>query len=76
MSKKKAAIPNAWDDDDWEVAADVCIQLSEQRPHITILIQLQKLATELPPEEPQVKLSRAERKAKHDEANKQIWEAA
>jgi len=57
MSKKKAAVPNAWDDDDWETQAD-------------------KLAALPPPEELEVKLSRAERKAKHDEANKQIWDAA
>ncbi|TID21468.1 hypothetical protein E6O75_ATG04863 [Venturia nashicola] len=57
MSTKKAVIPSAWDDDDWEAQAD-------------------KQAATPPREEPIVKLSRAERKAKHDEANKQLWDAA
>ncbi|KAE9974901.1 hypothetical protein EG328_003568 [Venturia inaequalis] len=57
MSTKKAVIPSAWDDDDWEAQAD-------------------KEAAAPPTEVPVVKLSRAERKAKHDEANKQLWDAA
>jgi hypothetical protein len=55
---KKAAVPDAWDDD-WEAQADK----DEESGGVPI--------------EPQeVKLSKAERLAKHAELNKQIWESA
>ncbi|KAE9979583.1 hypothetical protein BLS_009681 [Venturia inaequalis] len=41
-----------------------------------MLTRPQKEAAAPPTEVPVVKLSRAERKAKHDEANKQLWDAA
>lgn len=75
MSTRKGAIPSAWDDDDWEAQADVR-NYSAQRRDLEMLIRPQKQAASPPKEEPLVKLSRAERKAKHDEANKQLWDAA
>lgn len=72
----KSAVPDAWDDD-WESLADVrstpCVQ-----PDLDELIQLQKQENSSPQEphqEPQ-KISRAERKAQHAEANRQLWESA
>ncbi|CAG8978756.1 hypothetical protein HYALB_00012741 [Hymenoscyphus albidus] len=56
---KKAAIPDAWDDD-WESLADKeagGVQLTQ------------------PPEE-EVKISKAERLARHAETNKKIWQSA
>ncbi|KAF2813258.1 uncharacterized protein BDZ99DRAFT_252294 [Mytilinidion resinicola] len=55
---KKAAVPDAWDDD-WESLADK--QNSVPQP-------------EDPPAE--VKISKSERKAKHQELNKQLWDSA
>ncbi len=55
---KKAAIPDAWDDD-WESQADKADAI-----------------TETPKVEEPVKVSKAERLAKHAEINKKIWEDA
>lgn len=55
---KKAAIPDAWDDD-WEVQADKADANAEKAKA-----------------EEQVKISKAERLAKHAETNKKIWESA
>jgi hypothetical protein len=56
--RKKAAIPDAWDDD-WESQAD---QVDAE--------------TEKAKAEEQVKISKAERLARHAETNKKIWESA
>lgn len=56
---KKAAVPDAWDDD-WESQADKedgGVQLSQ-------------------PQEEEVKITKAERLARHAETNKKIWESA
>jgi hypothetical protein len=55
---KKAAIPDAWDDD-WESQADKVDAEAEKAKA-----------------EEQVKVSKAERLAKHAETNKKIWESA
>lgn len=56
---KKAAIPDAWDDD-WESQADKAEAAAEQSAKA----------------EEQVKITKAERLAKHAEQNKKIWESA
>lgn len=55
---KKAAVPDAWDDD-WESQADKVDAEAEKAKA-----------------EEQVKISKAERLAKHTETNKKIWESA
>lgn len=55
---KKAAVPDAWDDD-WEATVDK---------------QDDALQEEKLPEE--IKVSKAERRAKHAELNKQLWDSA
>lgn len=69
----KNAVPDAWDDD-WEAQADV--NLCKSRLQKTMLIWPQKMAAEPPSPEPEVKLTKAQRKAKHEEANRQLWEDA
>lgn len=58
---KKAVVPDAWDDD-WESQADKADEAAVIAPVVV-------------PEQP-VKVTKAERLAKHAEANKQIWESA
>ena len=70
-----AAVPDAWDDD-WEKLVDVL-----RIPFGSKFIQISadtKQKSPSPPPEPQeeVKVSRAERRARHEEANKQLWESA
>lgn len=55
---KKAAVPDAWDDD-WESQADKA----------DATVRAAKA-------EEQIKISKAERLAKHAETNKKIWESA
>lgn len=55
---KKAAVPDAWDDD-WESQADKVDNEAEKAKA-----------------EEQVKVSKAERLARHAETNKKIWESA
>ena len=55
---RKAAVPDAWDDD-WEAQAD----------------KVDAEAERVKAEE-QVKISKAERLARHAETNKKIWESA
>jgi hypothetical protein len=57
---KKAALPDAWDDD-WESQAD---KLEDVAPSPT-------LAADEP-----VKVTKAERLAKHAETNKKLWDSA
>jgi hypothetical protein len=57
---KKAAIPDAWDDD-WEAQADKADAAAA--------------AESIKPEK-ELKVSKAERLAKHAETNKKIWESA
>ncbi|RDW71940.1 hypothetical protein BP5796_07974 [Coleophoma crateriformis] len=59
---KKAAVPDAWDDD-WEAQADKADELAE------------KAAADIKVEE-QVKISKAERLARHADENKKLWESA
>jgi hypothetical protein len=60
---KKPALPDAWDDDDWEAQADAADKVAA--------VSAAAVAAE-----EVVKTSKAERLAKHAEANKQIWESA
>jgi hypothetical protein len=70
-----ATVPDAWDDD-WEKLADVCGFLSDPK-FIQISTDPEQKASSPPPEpEVEVKISRAERRAQHEEANKQLWESA
>lgn len=74
MSKNKASVPDAWDDD-WETQADVSFYRYAVWPRG--LTNMQKQAAEPPsPPKQEVKLTKAERKAKHEETNRQIWEDA
>ncbi|KAF2088852.1 hypothetical protein K490DRAFT_2545, partial [Saccharata proteae CBS 121410] len=61
---KKSAVPDAWDDD-WETLADVGIP---SRPH-------KQDSTTDEPKQPQ-KITKSELKARHAEANRQLWESA
>jgi hypothetical protein len=76
---KKGAIPDAWDDD-WERLADVSsstYMLTRTRTEMANARHAQT-TTKTSPEEgsKDVKLSKADRKALHAQANKQLWEAA
>lgn len=53
-------VPDAWEDDDWEAQADKAAV--EGTPN--------------EPEEPAVRLSKAERLAQHAELNRKLWESA
>jgi len=55
---KKAAVPDAWDDD-WEAIADKADE--------TAAVEAQ---------EETIKVSKAERLARHAETNKKIWDSA
>ncbi|KAI1415587.1 hypothetical protein F5Y13DRAFT_146317 [Hypoxylon sp. FL1857] len=61
MAKRTTTkVPDAWEDDDWEVQADRAVAEEESEPQ--------------PQSQPQ--LSRAERLAQHAESNRKIWESA
>ncbi|KAI1137882.1 hypothetical protein F5Y05DRAFT_64909 [Hypoxylon sp. FL0543] len=61
MAKRTTTkVPDAWDDDDWEVQADRAV--AEEEPE--------------PQPQPQPQLSRAERLAQHAESNRKLWESA
>lgn len=60
MSKKAKHVPNAWDDEDWEVLAD----------------RAEKEAAKEAAQEPPVRLSKSERLALHHESNRKLWESA
>ncbi|KAK4241589.1 hypothetical protein C8A03DRAFT_12181 [Achaetomium macrosporum] len=57
---KDQKVPDAWDDDDWEVQADLAAKQGQDRPK----------------QEPQVPMTRAERLAKHAEEQRKLWESA
>ncbi|XDG10626.1 hypothetical protein ABKA04_010241 [Annulohypoxylon sp. FPYF3050] len=61
MAKRTTGkVPDAWEDDDWEVQADKAAAVEEEEPE--------------PRQQPQ--LSRAERLAQHAESNRKLWESA
>lgn len=62
MSKKGkgAAVPDAWDDD-WESQADK----ADAIPEVSV-----------PKIEEEVKVSKAERLARHDESMRKVWDSA
>lgn len=60
MSTRKAAVPDAWDDD-WEAIADKAEA---------------KSSSQAAPKAAPVILSKAQRKVQHQEANKSLWDAA
>jgi hypothetical protein len=80
-----SSVPSAWDDD-WEKLADVrpahipplpkpeCRELQPANP--TTDKQQQESSAPPPPPAPEPKLTRAERKARHQEANAQLWASA
>ncbi|KAI1661059.1 hypothetical protein F4813DRAFT_273530 [Daldinia decipiens] len=61
MAKRTTKVPDAWEDDDWEVQADKTIAVEEESKSQT---------------QPQPQLSKAERLAQHAESNKKLWESA
>jgi hypothetical protein len=84
MASKKGSVPDAWDDD-WDKVADVRASALHGATHqFRNSVGVQKKLTGIfeqqepskPDEEPEAKLSRAQRKLKHQEANKQLWESA
>ncbi|KAI1807268.1 hypothetical protein F4811DRAFT_506283 [Daldinia bambusicola] len=56
-------VPDAWEDDDWEVQADKAATTQDES------------TSQLQPQ-PQPRLSKAERLAQHAESNKKLWESA
>lgn len=72
--KKSLGVPDAWDDD-YETVADVCISIRTAFPENIYKTQQQGPSIS-PPKTAEVKVTRAERKAQHAEANKQLWESA
>ncbi|KAI0841094.1 hypothetical protein F5Y06DRAFT_293581 [Hypoxylon sp. FL0890] len=62
MAKRTTKVPDAWEDDDWEVQADRAVAEEESEPQ--------------PQPQPQPQLSRAERLAQHAESNRKLWESA
>lgn len=70
---KKSAVPDAWDDD-WVNAADVRHYLRMQDSEGVILTVTQKPETITP--QPAPKLTKSERKAQHQELQKQLWDTA
>ncbi|KAI1386859.1 uncharacterized protein F4822DRAFT_328326 [Hypoxylon trugodes] len=61
--KATTKVPDAWEDDDWEVQADKAAAADEE-------------PTSTSPPNPQAQLSRAERLAQHAESNRKLWESA
>ncbi|KAI0004669.1 hypothetical protein F4779DRAFT_621380 [Xylariaceae sp. FL0662B] len=61
MARRTTKVPDAWEDDDWEVQAD---KAAASAP----------METSTP--SPQAALSRAERLAQHAESNRRLWESA
>lgn len=61
MAGRRIKVPDAWDDDDWEVKAD---QAATAVPE-----------TEAEAES-QTSMTRAERLAQHAESNKRLWQSA
>lgn len=57
---KKIAVPDAWDDDDWEVHAD----------------KAEARAPQPEPTPAALPMTKEERMAKHAEMNRKLWESA
>jgi hypothetical protein len=73
MSQKNK-VPDAWDDD-WVANADVTLPSRYgMAPHTTRLLFCQKPST--PSEEPEAKVSKAERRARQAEFNRKLWAEA
>jgi hypothetical protein len=69
-------VPDAWDDD-WETVADVRMAFVTTNSFEALTIpKKQEALPENDTQDTAARLSKAERKAKHVEANKQLWEAA
>ncbi|KAI1400317.1 hypothetical protein F4819DRAFT_378954 [Hypoxylon fuscum] len=67
MAKRPSTkVPDAWEDDDWEVQADKADEPELQQPQSQSQSQPQ----------PQPTLSKAERMAQHAESNRKLWESA
>ncbi|KAK6958267.1 hypothetical protein Daesc_001064 [Daldinia eschscholtzii] len=64
MAKRTTKVPDAWEDDDWEVQADKAATTEDES----------KSQSQQP--QPQPQLSKAERLAQHAESNKKLWESA
>ncbi|KAJ8127009.1 hypothetical protein O1611_g6629 [Lasiodiplodia mahajangana] len=61
MAGRKIAVPDAWDDDDWEVKADRAAA-ADPDPD--------------PTPEPEASMTKAQRMAQHAESNKKLWQSA
>ncbi|KAK4540542.1 hypothetical protein LTR36_009072 [Oleoguttula mirabilis] len=70
---KKGAVPDAWDDD-WVNAADVhhAVETLDDSSHTDYVMQKPEAKTP----EPAPKLTKSERKAQHQELQKQLWDTA
>lgn len=81
---QNAAVPDAWDDEDWESQADVSIS-----KHLSVLWDgfaddfFKKQASGLTPAQPtapeqkvSAKVSKAQKRAQHAEFNRQLWAEA
>ncbi|KAI1133555.1 hypothetical protein F5Y10DRAFT_1104 [Nemania abortiva] len=60
MAGKRIAVPDAWDDEDWEAKADRAAAVPDPEPDA----------------EPQVAMTKAQRLAQHAESNRKIWQSA
>ncbi len=60
MAGKRTDVPDAWDDDDWEVKADRAATAAYPEP------EAESLAS----------MTRAQRLAQHAESNKRLWQSA
>ncbi|KAI2616475.1 hypothetical protein GGR54DRAFT_641498 [Hypoxylon sp. NC1633] len=63
--RSSSKVPDAWEDDDWEVQADKAITAGEEEE-----------PEPRPQPQTQPSLSRAERLAQHAESNRKLWESA
>ncbi|KAI2472096.1 hypothetical protein F4781DRAFT_29663 [Annulohypoxylon bovei var. microspora] len=61
MAKRATKVPDAWEDDDWEVQADKAAVAEDEDPE---------------PQQQQPTLTKAERLAQHAESNRKLWESA
>ncbi|KAJ3564368.1 hypothetical protein NPX13_g7867 [Xylaria arbuscula] len=61
MAGRRTKVPDAWDDDDWEVKADKAATAAPE-PEV-------EAGSQAP-------MTRAERLAHHTESNKRLWQSA
>ncbi|KAK5628241.1 hypothetical protein RRF57_003956 [Xylaria bambusicola] len=64
MAGKRTKVPDAWDDDDWEVKADQAAAAGGPESEAEAEA------------ESQASMTRAERLAQHAESNKRLWQSA